>query len=103
VQQENKAFFFEGKKQKTSGYKRPSLIDATSVIRKSFLVLFFKKERLRCYRQWWDIPKHLTIDRRNAVASVGWASAHHARGARVWWAKAYTTEATDRNPYESSV
>jgi hypothetical protein len=55
VQKENKAFFFEKKKQKTFGYKRPSLIDATSIIRKSFLILFFKKDRLPRCRQWWDI------------------------------------------------
>jgi len=55
VQQENKAFFFEKKKQKTFGYKRPSLIEATSIIRKSFLFLFFKKENLLCCLQWWDI------------------------------------------------
>jgi hypothetical protein len=55
VQQESKAFFFEEKKQETFGCKRPSLIDATSISRKSFLVLFLKKERLLCSLQWWDI------------------------------------------------
>jgi hypothetical protein len=28
------------------------------------------------------------------VSFVGWASAHHATGARVWWAEAHPTEAT---------
>jgi hypothetical protein len=43
-------------------------------------------------------PKQQTIDRFNAVASVGWASAHHTRALRAWWAEAHPTKQPIRNP-----